>query len=392
MFGLSERTLILAANGDTQRELLGFTAPELIVWERGNERRLYGRSLSDHDRVWGETADVESYARANGYEFHETANFKRDFARTLAAIEDLQIPFGESAFAADVLSLLSGDRRFRRGAVALKDLRHRLGEIKLRKTREDIARMRTAALKSGEAHRELLTENWIGRREIDVAMKFDLELRRRGIDKTAYESIVGAGDRAMTLHARASDRVIGDGELILVDAAGMWDGFCADITRTFPSGKSFTSSQRKLYDIVLKAQLAAIAAVKPGATLDGIHALARETLKEGLLREKWLAEDRDDLLDLWFPHKTSHWLGKQVHDRAPYFEDDGSPLRLEEGMVLTVEPGLYMRGEEASAEIRGAGIRIEDDVVVTREGCEVLSASAPKDADEIEADRNKAVV
>lgn len=380
MFGLSRGVLVLVGEGETQQELLGLSGG--IFWERGDERRLYARALSERERLWGEREDAVARAAKAGLEARDLSLFESDFAVALSEVVEVQTPFGES-FVDDVLAAVRRDKRFRREGVAVRDLRHRFGEMKLRKSHEEIEDARTAGRKSGEAHRALLSESWVGRREKDLALAFDLELRRRGIGQAAYDSIVGSGERALVLHARAGDRVIQEGELILVDAAGRWGEMRADITRTFPAGRSFSVAQRTLYEIVLKAQKEAIAFARPGVTLEDLHRGVRSSLAEGLRREGWLA--RPELLDVFYPHQTSHWLGKQVHDRCPYDENDGSPIRLEEGMIFTIEPGLYMRGEEAPADIRGAGLRIEDDVLVTSHGVEVLTSAAPKEVADIES-------
>lgn len=388
MFGLGERSLVLVPSGEVFGEVAGFDGEGMILWIRGETRRLYGERAAEGAKLWDGALGADERAREARFEFRERAAFAADFAAALSSLDEIHVPFSEAAFAASVVGSIAGERRFRRGGIALRDFRHRLGERKLRKTAVEIEALRRAARASAEAHRALMTEDWRGRRELDVAMRFDLELRRRGIAKSAYETIVGAGDRALVLHARAGGRLIANGDLILVDAAGLHDGLCADVTRTFPASGRFSAAQRTLYEIVLRAQKRAIAMTRPGTTMAEIDAEARRSMAEDLARAGWLKDAAR--MDEWFPHRTGHWLGRQVHDRCPSFEDDGSPIRLEEGMVFTIEPGLYLRGDDAPAEARGLGVRIEDDVVVTKDGCEVLSAAAPKEVDEIEELRRTA--
>lgn len=381
--GTNEGALYLAGEGAALTELTGLSGGDLILWVRGHDRRLYGPVVSAEERMWDGVETTEEKAARFGLEARSVADFDADLGSALMTLDEIHFPFGAASFAARVLALVGRKRRFRAGDVVLRDLRDRLGLMRACKTSAELEKMRLAGRKSGEAHEILLRTDWIGAREKDVALRFDLEIRRRGIEKTAYETIVGAGDRAMILHARASERIVKDGDLILVDAGGLWEGYCADITRTFPAGRAFTTAQRKLYSIVLAAQKRAIAAVKPGATLDDIHRQAREDMMEGLRREGWL--QAAEQMDRWFPHNTSHWLGMQVHDPSPYRERNGEPVRLREGMVLTIEPGLYLRGNDAPAEVRGLGVRIEDDVAVTATGAEVLTSSAPKEIEEIES-------
>lgn len=381
--GTNEETLYLAGEGAALNELTGLAGGDLILWVRGRDRRLYGPVVGAEERMWDGVETTEEKAARFGLEARSVTDFDADLASALMTLDEIHFPFGAASFASRVLALVGRKRRFRAGDVVLRDLRDRLGQMRACKTSAELEKMRAAGRKSGEAHEILMRTDWIGAREKDVALRFDLEIRRRGIEKTAYETIVGAGDRAMILHARASERIVKDGDLILVDAGGLWEGYCADITRTFPAGRAFTMAQRRLYSIVLTAQKRAIAAVKPGATLDDIHRQAREDMMEGLRREGWL--QAAEQMDRWFPHNTSHWLGMQVHDPSPYRERSGEPVRLREGMVLTIEPGLYLRGNDAPAEIRGLGVRIEDDVAVTATGAEVLTSSAPKEIEEIES-------
>jgi Xaa-Pro aminopeptidase len=191
-------------------------------------------------------------------------------------------------------------------------------------------------------------------------------------------------------------RQMRDGELLLIDAGAEYGGYCADVTRTFPVGARFEGRQRALYDVVLAAQEAAIEAVRPGATFDDPHARAVEVLVDGLLALDILTGTRDDALTggayrQFYMHRTSHWLGMDVHDVGVYRIDDQS-RRLEPGMVLTIEPGLYVAPDcqHVAPEWRGIGIRIEDDVLVTPTASRVLSAAVPKRVDDLEALRRAA--
>ena len=211
-----------------------------------------------------------------------------------------------------------------------------------------------------------------------------------------YGSICAGGAGATVLHYTINDRTLADGELLLVDAAGEYGGYCADITRTFPVGARFSDGQATLYDIVLAAQKKAIEAVRPGIAIEAIHRVALGVLIDGLLDVGLLTGSADECIErnayaLYYMHNTSHWLGMDVHDAGSY-RTNGASRVLEAGMVLTVEPGLYVRGDlPVDEKLRGIGIRIEDDVLVTDGGHEVLSAGVVKERGELESIRRSAL-
>ena len=188
-----------------------------------------------------------------------------------------------------------------------------------------------------------------------------------------------------------------DGDLVLIDAGAEFDGYCSDVTRTFPVGADYSPPQRRIYEIVLRAQKEAIATVRPGVSMEDIHRRATEVLVDGLLDIGLLSGEAGELIEKgaharFYMHRTGHWLGLDVHDVGRY-RVDGASRPLEPGMVLTVEPGLYIAEdlEDVSGEYLGIGVRIEDDVLVTESGHEVLSAAILKEVDDIEAVRGEAL-
>jgi Xaa-Pro aminopeptidase len=228
-------------------------------------------------------------------------------------------------------------------------------------------------------------------REYEVEALVEYTFRRGGGAGPAYPSIVAAGSNATILHYTTNDCVMGAGDLLLLDAGAEFDGYCADVTRTFPIGPRFEARQRALYEIVLDAQLAAIDMIRPGVKFDEVHQRAVEVLCQGLLELKLLsgelAEIREkELYKPFYMHRTSHWLGLDVHDVGAYKKGADSRV-LEPGMVLTVEPGIYVGDmvDDVAADWRGLGVRIEDDVLVTTDGHEVLSAAVPKAVDVLES-------
>jgi Xaa-Pro aminopeptidase len=228
--------------------------------------------------------------------------------------------------------------------------------------------------------------------EWEVQALVDSVFRAHAPDSgTAFPPIVGSAENATILHYVTNSRRIGEGELVLVDAGADVGFYCADITRVFPASGRFTPEQRAVYDIVHRALDAAIAAARPGAPMTAVHEAARRVLVEGMISLGLLEGEVDALIEeetafkRFFMHNTSHWLGLDVHDAGGYRDRDGEPLPLEPGMVLTVEPGLYIPiADDVPAHLRGIGIRLEDDVLVTADGPEVLTRGVPVDPDEVE--------
>ena len=216
--------------------------------------------------------------------------------------------------------------------------------------------------------------------------------RAMGASRPAFPSIVGAGANATFLHYVDNRSRIEDGQLVLIDAGAEWGMYCGDITRTFPVSGRFSEPQRELYELVLEAEEAGIAAAVPGGTVQEIHGRVLRILVGGLMRLGLLPEgDVEEAVESgayrrFYMHQTSHWLGLDVHDAGQYV-DDGEPTPLRPGMVLTVEPGLYIpaEAEDVPARFRGIGIRIEDDVLVTPLEPEILTRGVPVDIGEIEA-------
>ncbi len=271
----------------------------------------------------------------------------------------------------------------------LAELGHLLHELRLFKSRAEIALMRRAAKLSAEAHVRAAHRARAGETEATVAAELLYAFHRAGA-VAAYEPIVGSGANACVLHYRANRDPLHTGELLLVDAGAELEGYASDITRTWPIGGRYSREQRALYDVVLAAQLAAIDSTVAGAAWDAPHDAAVATLTQGLVDLKLLRGDvagnieRGDYRKFYM-HKTGHWLGLDVHDVGDY-RLDGVFRQLEPGMTLTIEPGLYIAPDAASvpARWRGLGIRIEDDILVTRAAPDVLSRDAPKDPVEIE--------
>ena len=230
-----------------------------------------------------------------------------------------------------------------------------------------------------------------GAGEWDVEAALEHAFRTGGADGFGFATIVGSGVNGTVLHYIANSKRMEAGELVVVDAGAYRRGYNGDISRTFPVSGRFTPAQRALYDVVLDAHDRAIAAARPGVPVAEVHRTAVRALVEGTVDLGLLDGSVDEIIETeayraLYPHQTSHWLGLDVHDVGDYAVD-GEPVRLEPGMVLTIEPGLYIPPdfEAAPAELRGTGIRVEDDVVVTSDAPEILTAALPAGADEVEA-------
>jgi Xaa-Pro aminopeptidase len=264
-----------------------------------------------------------------------------------------------------------------------------LHEMRLRKSPAELETMRAAARITREAHEGAMARARPGMREYEVEALLLDTFRRHGSERPAYGSIVGSGPNACVLHYRKNDRRIETGDLLLIDAGCEYGYYASDVTRTFPVGRGFSVEQQSIYELVLEAQLEAIAASRVGTTLDAIHARSVEVVAGGLVRLGLLQGTPEQIIETgkykrFFMHRTSHWLGMDVHDVGAYFVD-GKPRSLEPGMVLTVEPGIYIAPDDAEVPPawRGIGVRIEDDVLVTESDPEVLTSGIPKTVAEV---------
>jgi Xaa-Pro aminopeptidase len=269
-------------------------------------------------------------------------------------------------------------------------LEHLLHDMRLYKSRTELELMRNAARISARAHLRVMRFCRPGVTEYQVMAELLHEFRRHNAD-TAYAPIVGGGANSCILHYRENDQPLTDGELLLVDAGCELGSYASDITRTLPINGRFTPEQRAVYEIVLEANRAAIASVRPGKHWNEPHEAAVKVITQGLMRLGLLKGRLATLIKSgayrrFFMHRTGHWLGLDVHDVGDYKVGDEWRV-LEPGMTLTVEPGIYLPAGARGVprRFRNIGIRIEDDVLVTRRGAEVLSARAPKDPDQIEA-------
>ncbi|MDE0309137.1 MAG: aminopeptidase P N-terminal domain-containing protein [Acidiferrobacterales bacterium] len=269
------------------------------------------------------------------------------------------------------------------------DLGSILHEMRLFKTEREIEFMATASTVSAEAHRRAMQVCQPGMAEYEIQAEIEYWFQKNNC-RTAYPSIVAAGENACILHYTDNSSDMKDGDLLLIDAGAEYDCYAADITRTFPVNGKYTAHQKAVYDVVLEAQRVAIEAVRPGKRYSDVDDAARLTIADGLIDLGILtgsAEEaiENNLVKKYYMHKVGHWLGIDVHDVGEYRDYDGM-RRLEPGMYMTVEPGIYLSAsDELDEHWHGIGIRIEDDVLVTEDGHRVMTGDVPKSTVEIEA-------
>jgi len=266
-----------------------------------------------------------------------------------------------------------------------------LHEMRLFKSADEIAIMRRAADATRRGHVAAMRATRPGLREYEIEAALEVEYARAGAQCPAYESIVGGGENATILHYVTNRDVLRDGDLLLVDSGAEVDCYACDVTRTWPVNGRFSAEQRAIYDIVLAAQEAAIACVKPGAARNAFHEAAIRVIAAGLIDLGLLKGGVDEAIENetyrdFYMHGTGHWLGLDVHDVGAYLDAGDAPRLLQAGMVTTVEPGIYVQRDlDVDERFKGIGVRIEDDILVTPGGYDNLTASIPKAVAELEA-------
>ena len=397
-----------------------------LVWEADGGWRLFTPSLSIEDRVWmSEPPSPQEQSERTGLDTDDFSALGDWLAarrgRSLALlgnrdIEQRAAEYGVQNWAA--LEVALDEQAAERVGTALAERRRAKDSLEL-------AHLRRAVDAAVAGHFRAWRTARAGLSERDVQIEMEAEFFRFGGQRTAYSSIVGSGPNSAILHGSPGDRALRDGDLVLIDAGPEIRGYASDVTRTFPVSAAFSPLQRELYELVLAAQREAIAAVRPGVEYKQLHLRAAATIAQGLVDAGILRGAPDDLVAqdahaLFFPHGLGHMLGLATHDCAGYLEgrvpEDRfglaslrTDLPLEPGYVVTIEPGIYFipalltDAERRERHRRNVvwdrvdqlldfgGIRIEDDVLVTENGCEVLSAALPSDAGEIEALRQKAL-
>ena len=401
---------VVIRNNDVEHEyrqdsdfyyLTGFAEPESVLvlpTEHPDHSCVLFVRPRDPDReVWdgaraGVDGAVQNFGADAAFPMAELSQRLPDY---LQNHESLLYRIGKDrAFDDKMLAALDATRARSRRAITwptqIVDPASILHEMRLFKSKEELLAMQRAAAITRDGHIAAMRVAKPGRYEYEVEATLRQVFRQNGSERPAYSPIVGSGPNATVLHYRQNDRKIEPGDLLLVDAGCEYGYYASDVTRTFPVSGKFSTPQEAIYRIVLDAQLTAIGATRPGVTLEQIHEQALQVIVDGLMKLGLLAGERQKILEeqLYRPfymHRTSHWLGMDVHDVGAYFRQQ-KPRPLEAGMVITVEPGIYIATGNAAvpSEYRGIGVRIEDDVLVTPDGHLNLTADIPKSVGEIE--------
>lgn len=380
--------------------LSGFGEPDsVILLRKGNQPEyvLFNRDKDKMQEIWhgrrlGQAKAQEILGADQAYSINE---MEERLTELLNGVDTLYFSQGETAHGDKVVAqiltaLRQGMRKNWRAPVQIIDLRKTLDEMRLIKQPQEIAAMRTAGLISANAHTRAMMMTEPGMFEYQVEAEIMHEFGLNGARFAAYNSIVGGGDNACILHYTENESELQDGDLLLIDAGCEYAGYAADITRTFPVNGRFSPEQKSLYELVLKAQLAAIDHIKPGNSIKEANEKVIRIMIQGLVALGVIAGDveqliKDEAYKEFYMHGLGHWIGIDVHDVGDYRSADRSRA-LEPGMVLTIEPGLYISPDaEVDEKWRGIGIRIEDDLLVTDSGHEVLTKDVVKTVAEIEA-------
>ncbi|MBI3271320.1 MAG: Xaa-Pro aminopeptidase [Planctomycetes bacterium] len=388
--------------------LTGFDEPDAVAVLLATQPKprlvLFVRRRNPKEEVWtGYRAGVDGAVKRFGAdEAFPIDQLDKLLPRLLRNTERVYYRLGrDAAMDRRIVSAIDRVRRQERqghlAPTAIHDPREVLHEMRLVKAEDELALMRRATDITCAGHRAAMRTARPGQFEYQLEAELEYVFRQQGSPSPGYPSIVGSGPNATILHYNTNRRKIEDGDLVLIDAGAEVEGYSGDVTRTFPVGRSFSRAQAAIYREVLKAQCAVIESVKPGKTFNSLHELAVELLTESMLRLGLLKGRAKKLVKkkayrAFYMHGTSHWLGMDVHD-VGHYRRRREWRKLEPGMILTVEPGIYVApdAKRVPPKYRGIGVRIEDDILVTAEGHQNLTARAPKEIGEIEELRGRAL-
>lgn len=381
--------------------LTGFAEPDaLLVLRPGDgdgEAILFCRRKDPDKEIWdgpmaGQQGAIDDFGMDRALDIAELDD---QLPALLTGRERVFYTFGlDIDFDHHLMSCINELRQHsatRRAAPAeYVSLDHFLHDMRLYKSRKEMSCLSTSARVAVAAHERAMRVCQPGMHEYELAAELHHEFNRAHCS-AAYQPIVGSGVNSCVLHYVSNGARMRDGDLVLIDAGAEYDGYASDITRTFPVNGRFSSEQRAIYEVVLRAQKAAIETIRPGSDWEAPHEAAARVIAEGLIDLGLMTQSLDDVLAEesyrhFFMHKTGHWLGLDVHDVGDY-QVDNEPRMLESGMVMTVEPGIYISPQDQTVEPRwrGIGVRIEDDVAVTPKGHRVLSRQLVREVDDIEA-------
>lgn len=377
--------------------LSSFNEPDsallIIKTAKENISIIFSRAREKEKEIWtGRRAGPEGAKEISGVDqAHKFTDLEEQLEKHLTGIQHFYFDYAAHHYrqlGERLLDIARGKR-----IQKITSTQNLIGELRLFKSQEEIALMKKAAQITTDAHKLAMKAAKEGVYEYAIEALIEGYFREQGAG-WAYSSIVAGGPNATILHYVNNDQALKKGELLLIDAGCEKDYYACDITRTFPVASKFSSAQKQVYELVLQAQHTSIEQCKAkAANFDSVHNVAVKLLAQGLIDLKLLTGSLDEVVEKktfrkFYMHRTSHWLGLDVHDVGSYQEPgaEGKSRVLKPGMVLTVEPGLYFDAEDESipSEFRGIGVRIEDDVLITKNGVEVLTAALEKEVHEIE--------
>jgi len=382
--------------------LTGFNEPEsvlvLVPGRAHGETVMFVREKDIEKEIWdgyiaGPEGACEQYGADDAFPIDDIDDI---LPGLIEGTERVYYAMGKNAqFDQQVMTWVNTIRaKVRSGATPpgeFLDLDHFLHDMRLFKSAAEIRIMKRAGEISAQAHARAMRVCKPGMNEYQIEAELRHEFGSNGARHVAYSPIVGGGDNGCILHYVENNKKLNDGDLLLIDAGCELENYAADITRTFPVNGKFSPEQKALYEVTLKAQQEAMKVIRPGNHWNDPHEVSVRVITEGLVELGLLKGDVDELIKTegykpFYMHRIGHWLGMDVHDVGDY-KVGGEWRVLEPGMVMTVEPGIYVSPRDTSVDKkwRGIGIRIEDDVLVTKDGCEELSVGVPKTVDEIEA-------
>ncbi len=369
----------------------------LVKTSESTKTILFVEAYNAESALWnGAKLGVEGACeRFNVDEVHDVAQYGGMLKEILREHVNLYVDLFETSEvliqAKAAAQSLRETRGVKRHIRSIRDVTYLIRTLRLIKSTEEIEAIKKAIALTAEAHHEAMRICKSGMREYQLQAAMNYLFLNNGASAEAYGAIVAGGNHANTLHYVDNRDELREGELVLIDAACEWELYASDITRTFPINGKFTDPQREVYNTVLDVQLRVIEAIKPGVKRDWLQRYSEELLCEALIALGVLSGERETLMEAkehkkYAPHGIGHWMGLDVHDPCPYADESGESLAFEAGMVMTIEPGLYFRADDESVPqaFRGIGIRIEDNILVTEEGYENLSAMIAKSVEEIE--------
>jgi len=380
--------------------LTGFVEPDSVLFlikQNKNKSVLFLRPKDPEQETWqGRRLGVDAAAKHLLIDqAWSIEDLDEQAVNLLENIESIYVSFGQLSQWSDTLNSWIGSlkQKVRKGVIApsgICDLDKILHEMRLFKSSDEINRMRKAAQISVAGHLAAMTAAMSSEYEYQVQAALEAEFIKQGSPRVAFSSIVASAENACILHYTENRSKINKEALLLIDAGAEYQGYAGDITTTFPASGKFSEPQAQLYELVLSAQQAAINTIKPNISYDQVHQASVKVLTTGLVKLDILQGDIDDLIEseaykAFFMHGTGHWLGMDVHDVGDY-KINQQWRNLEPGMVVTVEPGLYISSEHKNVDSKwhNIGIRIEDDILVTDSGNEVLTQGLPRTVEEIE--------